>query len=277
MDPMAAARLVMGPGAWWSLRGHVRRWERFEEALAPQTVYPPGDMEVLAYFSRLAESGCGPCVLPSMRGTVTWIWQVVREAPPIPMGIMRCLETAFFQWTNDDNDPLVIFCWMVLIMTWGSMRYDDAAHIDPKSIQQTEFGVKFVAWQTKVDRKRRGTSFVVPDVAFGDRSWLVEGLTWLRRVALASFWDRDYMLIETDLSSLNWDRPLLYHDFVAGPVVVPRSLWERAQRPSMTWAEQQEPSRRIRRASPCWMPWRTPGPANCLCSYKAIGVTRACH
>ena len=190
------------------------------------------------------ESGCDPCVLPSMRGMVTWICQilrlappafghralraleeevvqrrgqVVREAPPIPMGIMRCLETAFFQWTNDDNDPLVIFCWMVLIMTWGSMRYDDAAHIDPKSIQQTEFGVKFVAWQTKVDRKRRGTSFVVPDVAFGDRSWLVERLTWLRRVAPASFWDRDYMLIETDTSpSLNWDRPLLYHDFVAG-------------------------------------------------------------
>ena len=49
-----------------------------------------------------------------------------------------------------------------------------------------------VAWQTKVERKRRGTKFVVPHVGFSGVDWLREGWGFLQQEDLdRDFWMRD--------------------------------------------------------------------------------------
>jgi len=47
-------------------------------------------------------------------------------------------------------------------MIFASLRFDDAVHVKPHELILTDEGLFGVAWQTKVERKRRGTKFVVP-------------------------------------------------------------------------------------------------------------------
>ncbi|CAL1136344.1 unnamed protein product [Cladocopium goreaui] len=67
-------------------------------------------------------------------------------------------------------------------MIFASLRFDDAVHVKPHELILTDEGLFGVAWQTKVERKRRGTKFVVPMSA----SLTLDG-------CLLSF-DRDYWM-----------------------------------------------------------------------------------
>ena len=49
-------------------------------------------------------------------------------------------------------------------MIFASLRFDDAIHVRPDELIMNDEGLFGVAWQTKVDRKRAGTKFVVPAV-----------------------------------------------------------------------------------------------------------------
>lgn len=53
--------------------------------------------------------------------------------------------------------PACLFVWWWLCMVFASLRYDDAMHVKPKELLMSEEGLFGVAWQTKVERKRRGT------------------------------------------------------------------------------------------------------------------------
>ena len=46
-------------------------------------------------------------------------------------------------------------------MIFASLRFDDAIHVRPDELIMNDEGMFGVAWQTKVDRKRAGTKFVV--------------------------------------------------------------------------------------------------------------------
>ena len=58
---------------------------------------------------------------------------------------------------------------------FASLRFDDAIHVCPKDLKMLEEGLFGIAWQTKVDRKRVGTRFMVPKVGFADSTWLEIG------------------------------------------------------------------------------------------------------
>ena len=51
-------------------------------------------------------------------------------------------------------------------MIFASLRFDDAIHVKPHELEMRPEGLFGVSWQTKTERKRRGTKFVVPDVSF---------------------------------------------------------------------------------------------------------------
>lgn len=74
-------------------------------------------------------------------------------------------------------------------MVFASLRFDDAIHVDPSELHMKDEGLFGVSWQTKVERKRVGTRFVVPRVGFGSADWFDRG--W-ELFCLTDFRDRDY-------------------------------------------------------------------------------------
>ena len=72
--------------------------------------------------------------------------------------------------------PARIFMWCVLCMIFASLRFDDAIHVKPHELEVRPEGLFGVSWQTKTERKRRGTKFVVPDVSFSKCVWFKVGL-----------------------------------------------------------------------------------------------------
>ena len=68
-----------------------------------------------------------------------------------------------------------MFAWIMLCMIYASLRFDDALHTKPSTIKYISGVLYGRCWQTKVDRKRRGTFFAVPDVSIADVPWLTTG------------------------------------------------------------------------------------------------------
>ena len=60
-------------------------------------------------------------------------------------------------------------------MVFASLRFDDAMHVKPSELTMKDEGLFGVAWQTKVERRRRGAKFIVPKVGFIDANWLKVG------------------------------------------------------------------------------------------------------
>jgi hypothetical protein len=56
-------------------------------------------------------------------------------------------------------------------MIYASLRFIDAMHVRPDSLEFKEQGLLGLAWQTKVERKRRGTRFMVARTGLR-RAWL---------------------------------------------------------------------------------------------------------
>ena len=62
----------------------------------------------------------------------------------------------------------------ILRMVYGSLRFDDALHVCPAELQFRGGNLRGRVWQTKVDRKRKGTVFVAPNVSLTSTPWLVQ-------------------------------------------------------------------------------------------------------
>ena len=75
-------------------------------------------------------------------------------------------------------------------MIFSSLRFDDGVHVAPSSLQMSEEALLGVVWQTKVERKKRGTRFAVPKCSVAGRDWLDEG--WKIFQPLVS--ERDYFI-----------------------------------------------------------------------------------
>ena len=68
----------------------------------------------------------------------------------------------------DEDRPLAarLFIWWILCLIFASLRFDDGVHVKPLELSFKDEGLFGVAWQTKVERKRVGTRFVVPRIGF---------------------------------------------------------------------------------------------------------------
>eukprot|EP00439_Symbiodinium_sp_Y106_P016728 s10607_g2.t1 len=128
--------LVFTSGAPSTMANHIRRFEKFE---------------------RWAHIG-----------------KPLKEAIPFDIELVRAMECFVVQATHPT--PAGIFMWWVLCMIFASLRFDDAIHVKPHELEVRPEGLFGVSWQTKTERKRRGTKFVVPDVSFSKCAWFKVGL-----------------------------------------------------------------------------------------------------
>ena len=92
-------------------------------------------------------------------------------------------------------------------MVFASLRFDDAIHVCPKDLKMLEEGLFGIAWQTKVDRKRAGTRFMVPKVGFADSTWLEVGWELFTEEGTP---DRDFWIPELNMQTAFAEGPPTY-------------------------------------------------------------------
>eukprot|EP00435_Cladocopium_sp_Y103_P055182 s631_g18.t1 len=90
------------------------------------------------------------------------------------------------------KNAAAVMIWWVLILIYASLRFDDGVHVSPTSLHMTEGALMGVVWQTKVDRKRRGTRFAVPACSISGTEWLKMGWEIFQPMVT----DRDYFIGE---------------------------------------------------------------------------------
>ena len=195
--------LVFSSGAPSTMANHIRRFEKFERWAQRVGIdfHPLSDDKILKYAIDLDSRECGPTVLPSLRMAIRWVaFRINLELPSIDTQALKALEKNVFTQRGKPlkeaipfEIPLVIamekfvcsdihpkpariFMWWVLCMIFASLRFDDAIHVKPHELEVKSEDLFGVSWQTKTERKRRGTKFVVPDVAFSKCPWFKDGL-----------------------------------------------------------------------------------------------------
>ncbi|CAE7789341.1 unnamed protein product, partial [Symbiodinium microadriaticum] len=225
-EEMNALRsIVYESGGFRIIQQCVRHWERLETWARSQNINAiPLTTEVLVkYILDLADRGCGPTVIPSVRGAVKWICKRIgvqapdlldarimalqkrvygergketHEAVPIPLVLVAALERFVCAWFRSSQFVLAFFAWWILIMIYSSLRFDDAMHV----------ALYGVVWQTKVERQKKGTRFAVAKVSVSGEEWMEDG--W----SAASFemGDRDYFMEELESAERFCDRPATY-------------------------------------------------------------------
>ena len=106
----------------------------------------------------------------------------------------------------DEDRPLAarLFIWWILCLIFASLRFDDGVHVKPLELSFKDEGLFGVAWQTKVERKRVGTRFVVPRIGFLCSEWLEVGWKLFQRTQCL---DRDFWIPELNTQSLFKDEP----------------------------------------------------------------------
>ena len=64
------------------------------------------------------------------------------------------------------------YVWWLLCMVFASLRFNDACHVSTDSLSLQDDGLFGTIWQTKVERRRRGTRFAVARAGVPGRDWL---------------------------------------------------------------------------------------------------------
>ncbi|CAL1134601.1 unnamed protein product [Cladocopium goreaui] len=222
--PAEAARLkslAFEAGGFRTIRQNVRYWEKFEEWSIGHglRVYPPTIVAVMSYALHLRDQGCGPSILPAfkyalgrickrlvmqtpnmadpqLKAIIDEVYNLrgkeLKEAVPVPPKMVFALELLCMRLIKEKKDAAAIFVWWVLILIYASLRFDDGIHVAPLSLQMNQDALLGVVWQTKVERKKRGTRFAVPACSMSDHAWLEEG--W--KIFQPFISERDYFIWE---------------------------------------------------------------------------------
>ena len=69
---------------------------------------------------------------------------------------MVALEVLLPLLIKQRADAAAITVWWVLILIYGSLRFDDGIHVAPSSLQLSDEALLGVIWQTKVEKKKKG-------------------------------------------------------------------------------------------------------------------------
>ena len=234
LSPSELARLrqlVLISGAPRTMSAHVRAFERFEHWALAQSIalYPLTVDKILKYCLALDQRECGSSVVPAFKTSVKWVAsrlaidlpdmddqrlkaiqdQIVsarattlKEAVPIPIAAVGALEGLVLN--PNEFAQTRLFVWWLLCMVFASLRFDDAIHVKPSELVMKDEGLFGVAWQTKVERKRAGTRFMVPKVGFRHHDWLEVGWDPFR---LLEVQDRDFWMFELNSKSEFDTRP----------------------------------------------------------------------
>ena len=155
----------------------------------------------------------------------------LKEAKPIAFKIVRAMEEGVMRY-RIDRPLLAVFLWKALLMIWSSLRYDDALHVAPNTLEMRNFGLAMKAWQTKVERLRRGTRIVVGDVSISDTPWLSAGFELWTSYCPPAYMIGDFFLFSHETITPAFMTPSTYQNFVAnlrwsiGVVVAEGSLAE---------------------------------------------------
>ena len=231
--------MVFEAGGHRTIRQHVRCWEKFEDWAVGQghSVYPPTAPVITRYALHLQDQGCGPAVIPAMRYGVSWVCKrlamavpegadqqiqaiseqvyqargrELKEASPVPPKLVMALEIMVETCAKVRKPALALLSWWALILIYASLRFDDGVHVAPLSLQITEDALYGVVWQTKVERKRRGTRFAAPRCSLSGIDWLKIG--WELFAPFRT--DRDFFIwdLKTDV------------EFTEAPVTYTRGL-----------------------------------------------------
>ena len=234
-EEMNALRsIVYESGGFRTIQQCVRHWERFETWARSQNINAiPLTTEVLVkYILDLADRGCGPTVIPSVRGAVKWICKRIgmqspdlgdarimalqkrvysergketREAVPIPLALVAALERFVCSRFRSSQFVMAFFAWWILIMIYSSLRFDDAMHVVPEAPAMKDEALYGVVWQTKVERQKKGTRFAVAKVSVTGEEWMEDG--WSASFEMD---ERDYFMKELDSAERFGDRPATY-------------------------------------------------------------------
>ena len=240
-------RLVLAVGAFRTISFHVRHWERFAtwsraEGLNP---YPPSLDLCIKYAMFLDAQECGPTVIPSARAAIAWVCsriqmqapalegpeikaiemkvvelraQEVKEAVPLPLDLVRELELHFHRSSATAPKKAVFIGW-ILCLLYASLRFNDGVHVKPSSLELKDNILYGLCWQTKVERKRRGTKFAIAavgligpeeldDDGFGFKPWL---LVFLELFEIHAAGDRDFWMFEmSDSENFTPNTPISY-------------------------------------------------------------------
>ena len=107
----------------------------------------------------------------------------------------------------------------ILCLIFASLRFNDGVHVKPSSLEMKDNVLYGLCWQTKVDRKRRGTRFAIAavgmmapaeldDEGFVSEPWLI---VWWRLFKMHAFSDRDFWMFElADLDTFT-ETEITYH------------------------------------------------------------------
>lgn len=99
-------------------------------------------------------------------------------------------------------------------MVYGSLRFDDALHVSPASVQLQDSGAVMVAWQTKVERQRRGTNYIVGRVSLSNEDWLSAGYKLWKKTMPTEYFDGDFFLCRHNFVTYDHHTPISYTMFV---------------------------------------------------------------
>ena len=245
-------QLVLTAGAPRTMAMYVRVWERMETWLSSVKipVFPLSTPKVVKYLIFLDGQECGPTVIPTLRSAIKWVCarlviecpsiddpsilalqqevitkraETLREAVPIPILVVGCMEELVCD--PDWPEATRIFIWWWLCLIFASLRFDDGKHVKPKDLSMQDTGLFGLAWQTKVDRKRRGTRFAIPHVGFRKAEWLRVGWDLFRQEEQ----DRDFWVPELNSRSLFLFVPPTHQRSVQWLKVLAREALEKFQ------------------------------------------------
>ena len=124
-----------------------------------------------------------------------------RQAHLLPLGQPNC--------------TVAVQAWIILLGVCVSLCFDDLLHVSPKSLYLGPEGLEGVAWQTKVERRRRGTKFAICRAGFSGQDWVSKGHSLILLRTPPSFFEQaDYITFENDLNNIGFMKPISYCYFV---------------------------------------------------------------
>ena len=116
-----------------------------------------------------------------------------KQAPMFTVAIMLACELTVRKSSLPVGCRIMAF--ILLIMTWGTLRADDVQNIDPASLRLSGVGLRFTLGRTKTSGpgRRVGTlpGFVSRTTGLSGLDWMAEGARLLGTEAFG--WPRDYL------------------------------------------------------------------------------------